>query len=144
MEESLEMVEFVIKHTPRPLAEKYILKIVGPVIRISNYPLLLRQKLRIIELVISISDQKFNIEPYRNQILSVCLRLLQEFKNNDEVMQTIAKVYFTLLKNTVLKQQLITAILAKIKVIGNNLIHTFYHLINSVLKEGLELPKTVF
>ncbi len=77
MEESLEMVDFMIKHTPRALAEKYILKIVGPIIRISNYPLLQRQKIRIMDLLIYISDQNFKIAPYHNQILSVCLRLLQ-------------------------------------------------------------------
>lgn len=52
-------------------------------------------------------------------------------------MQTIANMYFSLLKNTVLKQQLITAILGKFKVIGNNLLQTFYYLINTVIKEGV-------
>ena len=59
-------------------------------------------------------------------------------------MQTIANMYFSLLKNTVLKQQLIIAILGKFKVIGNNLLQTFYYLINTVIKEGVQLPKNVF
>lgn len=59
-------------------------------------------------------------------------------------MQTIANMYFSLLKNTVLKQQLIIAILGKFKVIGNNLLQTFYYLINTVIKEGVQLPKNIF
>lgn len=77
MEESLDMIEFLIKHTPRALIENYILKIVGPIIRISNYPLLQKQKIRIMELLINILNQNFKINAYNNQILSVCLRLLQ-------------------------------------------------------------------
>lgn len=76
------MLEFLIRHTPRKLVEKYILKIVGPVIRISNYPLLQRQKIKIMELLMSIIKQNYKIDAYNNQILSVCLRLLQEFKNS--------------------------------------------------------------
>lgn len=76
------MLEFLIRHTSRKLVEKYILKIVGPVIRISNYPLLQRQKIKIMELLMSIINQNYKIDAYNNQILSVCLRLLQEFKNS--------------------------------------------------------------
>lgn len=77
MEESLDMIEFLLKRTPRSLIEAYILKIVGPIIRISNYPLFLKQKLRIMELLISILRQSYKIDAFNNQILSVCLRLLQ-------------------------------------------------------------------
>lgn len=86
MEESLDMIEFLIRRTPRKLMEKYILKVVGPVIRISNYPLLQKQKLRIMELLNSILNQGFKVEAYNNQILSVCLRLLQEYRNSQEII----------------------------------------------------------
>jgi hypothetical protein len=83
MEESLDMFEFIMSHTPKELVEREILRIVGPIIRISNYPLLQKQKIRIMELLISILKQTFKIDAYNNQILSVCLRILQEFKNSE-------------------------------------------------------------
>ena len=104
MEESLEMLEFLMAHTPRVLLEKYILKIVGPIIRISNYPLLMRQKLKIIEFLISIFKSNFKIGAYNNQIMSVCIRLLQEFKNNEDIMHVVANVYYTLIEHTVAKK----------------------------------------
>lgn len=71
-----------MEHTPHDLMEKEILRIVGPIIRISNYPLLQKQKIRIMEVLIAILSKAFKIDAYNNQILSVCLRLLQEFKNS--------------------------------------------------------------
>ena len=46
MEQSLNMLEFLLSYSSRELLEKIILKIVGPVIRICNYPLTLKQKSR--------------------------------------------------------------------------------------------------
>jgi division protein CdvB (Snf7/Vps24/ESCRT-III family) len=134
----------MVSHTPRALAEKYILKIVGPIIRISNYPLLQRQKIRIMELLIKIRNLKFKLDAYNNQMLSVCLRLLQEFKSSDEIIQIVSETYYSIIDNTVLKKDIVTAILNKLKTIGGNLMQTVYFLVKKIIKERMELPKTVF
>ena len=144
MQESLDLLEFMVAHTSRELAEKYILKIVGPIIRISNYPLLQRQKIRIMELLIKIRNQKFKLDAYNNQMLSVCLRLLQEFKSSDEIIQVVSETYFSMIDNTVLKKDIVTAILNKLKIIGGNLMQTVYLLVKKIIKEKMELPKNVF
>jgi hypothetical protein len=144
MEESLEMVEFIMQHTPRELVEKEILRIVGPIVRISNYALLQKQKISIMEILINILKQNFRIDPYINQILSICLRLLQEFKNSEEVMRVIADTYMALIISTSLKQELVLAILGKIKTFGANLVHSFYYLVKSILQDKVELPKTLY
>jgi len=76
------MIDFVLDHTTKALIDKQILKIVGPLIRISNYPLLQKQKIRVMELLSTILKQNYKLDAYINQMLSVCLRLLQEFKNS--------------------------------------------------------------
>jgi len=134
----------MVAHTSRELAEKYILKIVGPIIRISNYPLLQRQKIRIMELLIKIRNQKFKLDAYNNQMLSVCLRLLQEFKSSDEIIHVVSETYFSMIHNTVLKKDIVTAILNKLKIIGGNLMQTVYLLVKKIIKEKMELPKNVF
>lgn len=133
MEESLEFFEFIMEHTPRELMEKEILRIVGPIIRISNYPLLQKQKIRIMEVLIAILSKAFKIDAYNNQILSVCLRLLQEFKNSEEVMRVVARAYLSLLTGTSLRQELILTILGKLRTFGANLVHSFYYLVKSII-----------
>lgn len=96
------------------------------------------------ELLINILNQNFKITAYNNQILSVCLRLLQEYRNSQDIIEIVAKTYFSLLKITVLKQDLIISILGRIKSIGQNLIQSFYYFIKSIVKEEIELPKNVF
>lgn len=44
MEDSLEMLRFIIKYTDSEIIEKLIVKIIGPVIRVANYPLMHKQK----------------------------------------------------------------------------------------------------
>ena len=144
MEESMGLLEFLINHTPRKLAEKYILRITGPIIRVSNYPLLMRQKIRIMELLINIFKAGFKIDAYRNQIMSVCLRLLQEFKHNNEIMHIVADTYYALLSHSVLKKEIILPLFAKLKTFGGNLMQTIYYLVKKIVKDGLELPKTLF
>jgi len=56
------------------------------------------------ELLIEILKQHFKIDAYINQILSVCLRLLQEFKNSEEVMRIVGETYLALLTSTSLRQ----------------------------------------
>jgi hypothetical protein len=133
MEESLDMFEFIMAHTTKELVEKEILRIVGPIIRISNYPLLQKQKIRIMELLISILRQSFKIDAYNNQILSVSLRILQEFKNSEEVMRVVADTYLALLTGTSLKQELVLTILSKLKTFGANLVHSFYYMVKSII-----------
>jgi hypothetical protein len=133
MEESLDMFEFIMSHTPKELVEREILRIVGPIIRISNYPLLQKQKIRIMELLVSILKQSFKIDAYNNQILSVCLRILQEFKNSEDVMRVVGETYLALLTGTSLKQELVLTILSKLKTFGANLVHSFYYMIKSII-----------
>ena len=66
----------MLKFTPLKLLEKYILKIVGPIIRILNYQLTLRQKLKIVDLMIEIYKLRLRITVYNNQIMSICFRML--------------------------------------------------------------------
>ena len=86
MEEALAMMGFLIKYAKREFIDKEILKIVGPVIRVVNYPLSMRQKINLMDFLSSVYLKRFNIEVYSNQILSICFRLLQEFKKRDEIM----------------------------------------------------------
>lgn len=137
MEESLDMFEFIMAHTPKELVEPEILRIIGPIIRISNYPLLQKQKIRIMELLISVLKQNFRIDAYNNQIHSVCLRILQEFKNSEDVMRVVADTYLSLLTGTSLKQELILTILSKIKTFGANLVHSFYYMMKSIIVKNI-------
>ena len=54
MEQAFEVIRFVMAHSKRALLEKLILKIVGPIIRISNYPLSQKQKINAMELLTQI------------------------------------------------------------------------------------------
>ena len=143
MEESLDMIEFLIKHSTRSLMEPEMLKLVGPVVRIANYPLFLKQKVRIMELLIDILKQKFRIDAFNNQIISVSLRLLQEFKSSADVIEVVAEVYFALLGATLLKQEFLLAIMQKLRGYDSNLMQAFYYLVKNIVKEGVELPKTL-
>jgi len=96
------------------------------------------------ELLIKIRNQKFKLDAYNNQMLSVCLRLLQEFKSSDEIIHVVSETYFSMIHNTVLKKDIVTAILNKLKIIGGNLMQTVYLLVKKIIKEKMELPKNVF
>lgn len=96
------------------------------------------------EVLIAILSKAFKIDAYNNQILSVCLRLLQEFKNSEEVMRVVARAYLYLLTGTSLRQELILTILGKLRTFGANLVHSFYYLIKSIIVERIELPKTLY
>jgi len=48
-------------------------------------------------------------------------------------MRVIADTYMALIISTSLKQELVLAILGKIKTFGANLVHSFYYLIKSIL-----------
>lgn len=85
------------------------------------------------EVLIAILSKAFKIDAYNNQILSVCLRLLQEFKNSEEVMRVVARAYLFLLTGTSLRQELILTILGKLRTFGANLVHSFYYLIKSII-----------
>ena len=130
MEESLDMIEFLIKHSTRSLMEPEMLKLVGPVVRI-------------MELLIDILKQKFRIDAFNNQIISVSLRLLQEFKSSADVIEVVAEVYFALLGATLLKQEFLLAIMQKLRGYDSNLMQAFYYLVKNIVKEGVELPKTL-
>lgn len=72
-----------MKYTKREIIDKEILRIIGPIIRAANYPLAMRQKILLMDFLSSVYQKRFNIEVYSNQILSICFRLLQEFKTRD-------------------------------------------------------------
>ena len=98
------MLQLMLTQTSKVLLDRYILRMVGPVIRIANYPLLPRQKIRIIELLISILNQKLNISAYTPQMLSVCLRLLQEYKLNNDLTYWVSELYYSLIESTANKK----------------------------------------
>ena len=100
-----------------------------------------RQKIRIMELLIKIRKLKFKLDAYNNQMLSICLRLLQEFKSSDYVFQVVSDTYYSIIENTVLKKEIVHAILGKLKVIGGSLMQTVYYLVKKIIKENMELPK---
>lgn len=89
------------------------------------------------ELLILILRKPFRIDAYNNQILSVCLRLLQEFRNSEEIMRVVADTYLALLLGTTLKQELLLSILARLKTFGANLLHSFYYLIKSIVLQNI-------
>ena len=89
------------------------------------------------ELLVSILRQSFKIDAYNNQILSVCLRILQEFKNSEEIMRVVADIYLALLTGTSLKQELVLTILSKLKTFGANLVHSFYYMVKSIIVQNI-------
>lgn len=81
----------------------------------------------------NVLSQNYKIDVYNNQILSVCLRLLQEFRNSEEVIHTVADTYFSVLKSTTLKQELLMSLLTRLKTFGQNLIQSFYYLVKAIV-----------
>lgn len=77
MEQALDMMQFLMKYTKREIIDKEILKIIGPIVRVVNYPLIMKQKILLMEFVSAVYQKRFNIEVYSSQILSICFRLLQ-------------------------------------------------------------------
>ena len=122
MEQSLNMLEFLLSHSSRDLLEKIILKIVGPVIRICNYPLTLKQKSRALELINPIINQKYPLHVYTPQLHSVCLRLLQEFSTSSDATEVVAETYLSLIATAPQPLPIIYALLTKIHTFGTNLI----------------------
>ena len=144
MEQALEMMQFLMKYTKREIIDKEILKIIGPIVRVVNYPLLMKQKILLMEFVSAVYQKRFNIEAYSTQILSICFRLLQEFKQRDEMMQCISETFRHLLLSSVNKNELMLAIIAKIKVYGNVLVEAVYHLVKRLINEKIDLPKVTY
>jgi len=144
MEEALEMMKFLMKFTKREIIDKEILKIIGPIVRAVNYPLMLKQKILLMDFLTSVYQKRFNIEVYSQQILSICFRLLQEFKQREEIMQCVANEFQNLLLNSVNKNELMLAIIGKIKVYGNVLVEAVYHLVKSLINEHIDLPKVTY
>ena len=93
------------------------------------------------ELLINILKQSYKIDAYNNQILSICLRLLQEFKSSEDIMRVVADTYLALLIGTSLKQELMMSILTKLRTFGANLVNSFYYLIKSIVIQKVEIPK---
>jgi hypothetical protein len=96
------------------------------------------------ELLINILKQSYKIDAYNNQILSICLRLLQEFKSSEDIMRVVADTYLALLIGTSLKQELMMSILNRLRTFGANLVNSFYYLIKSIVIQKVEIPKQLF
>lgn len=144
MEEALEMMKFLMRFTKREIIDKEILKIIGPIIRAVNYPLMMKQKILLMDFLSSVYQKRFNIEVYSNQILSICFRLLQEFKSKDEIMQCVSNEFQNLLLHSTNKNELMLTIISKIKVYGNVLVEAVYHLVKSLINENIDLPKVTY
>lgn len=93
----------------------------------------MKQKILLMEFISTVYQKSFIIEVYSTQILSICFRLLQEFKQRDEMMDCIAVTFRHLLSSSVNKNELMLAIIAKIKVYGNVLVEAVYHLVKSLI-----------
>jgi hypothetical protein len=143
MEDSLDMTEFLLAHTTPQLLEREVLRLVGPVLRICNYPLMQKQKLRALQLLGSVLGSGFSLAPYTVPILSVCLRLLAEFRSSQEVVRVVADTYLALLLASPLRQQLLLQIMSKLRSSGPSLVHAFYYLMKDILKKGVELPRAL-
>lgn len=78
IEDNIEMTKFLIKNAEPQLLNPYITKILGPIIRVSSYPLYQRQKEKLLEFIKELYCKGYNglLEVYNYQIVSVCLRLL--------------------------------------------------------------------
>jgi len=60
------------------------------------------------------------------------------------MMQCISETFRHLLLNSVNKNELMLAIIAKIKVYGNVLVEAVYHLVKSLINEKVDLPKVTY
>ncbi len=144
MEQALEMMQFLMKYTKREIIDKEVLKIMGPIIRAVNYPLIMKQKILLMEFLSSVYQKRFNIEVYSTQILSTCFRLLQEFKQKEEMMQCISNEFQNLLLHSASKNDLMLTIISKIKIYGNVLVEAVYHLVKGLIKQKIDLPKVTY
>ena len=130
-------MKFLMRSAKREIIDQEILRIIGPVIRVINYPISMKQKLLLMDFLSSVYQKRFNIEVYSQQILSICFRLLQE-------LQCVAKEFQNLLLNSVGKNALMLTIISKIKVYGNVLVEAVYHLVKGLIGGHIELPKVTY
>lgn len=61
MEEALEMMKFLMRFTKREFIDKEILRIIGPIVRVANYPLQIKQKMLLMDFLSSVYQKRFNI-----------------------------------------------------------------------------------
>ena len=141
MEEALDMMNFLIRFAKREIIHNHILRIIGPVVRVVNYQLQMKQKILLMDFISSIYAKGFNIQVYSNQILSICFRLLIEFKNKEEMIQCVSNELQNLLVHSNDKNKLMLTIISKVKIYGTVLIETIYYLIKNLMSEKIELPK---
>ena len=114
----------------------------GPVIRVANYSLQHRQKEKLLEFIQQIYESEYNIEIYSHQVVSVCLRLLSEYKSNksiEEIIKLIASTIFHLIKKSERHSNIINNLVHKVKFYGEPLVRTLYYLFKIVLNEKPEL-----
>jgi len=52
-------------------------------------------------------------------------------------MHVVAETYLALLNATQHKQQLLTALLAKLRIFGTNLVQCFYFLVNEIMAQNI-------
>ena len=84
MTEGLKIIDFMVKTTDKGLVKNVILKIIGPILRVTNYQLTQNQKLTLLDFIHRMNVLGFNLEPYHHQILSVTFRVLLELRSNKE------------------------------------------------------------
>lgn len=109
------MIDFMLKQTEPDIMKIQILRLLGPIIRVTNYPLPPNQKLMLLDFLNRIQNSGFSIDCYQHQILSVCFRILTELRNNTEAPEIAAKTFISLLTNSPHKQNIITTIISKCK-----------------------------
>lgn len=139
------MIKFMIKNTEPSILNPEIPRILGPIIRVSSYPLYQRQKERLLEFIKEMYCKGYDglLEVYNYQVVSVCLRVLNESrllnKKSSDMTEEIAKtLYFVITKqkNARNRDLLINFIQEKIK--GETLAELMYKITEQIVRESTD------
>jgi hypothetical protein len=54
-------MKFLMRYTKREIIDKEIARIVGPIVRVINYPILMKQKILLMDFLAAVHQKQFNI-----------------------------------------------------------------------------------
>lgn len=135
------MIQFMIGKTDEKIIKRNMPRILGPIIRVGNYPIIPTQKIDVLNFIHDVNAMGYPINMYNFQITTLCFRLLQELRNNPEITKKTSTCLSDLLKGTNDKRSIIHTLLSKCKTGNNNetAIVAMYQLVKTIIKETPDL-----
>lgn len=87
----LELIENILLYTDVENLNIHIMKIVGPLIRVSNYKYEQERKEVIVHLLHIITEKKMDISCFATQLQSTYLKLITEFPREEDFIRKISQ-----------------------------------------------------